>query len=61
MNWFSFLIIKLFPPLLFEIKFVTALFYDNAVSSLDLVRNQRFDEQEKALKKQRREVEQAKK
>lgn len=40
---------------------VTALFYDNAVSFLELVRNQRFNEQEKAMKKQRGEVEQAKK
>lgn len=40
---------------------VTALFYDNAVSFLELVRNQRFDEQERIMKKQRREVEQANK
>ena len=36
---------------------VTALFYDDAVSFLDLVRNQRFDEQEKVMKKQLREAE----
>lgn len=40
---------------------VTALFYDNAVSFLELVRNQRFEEQERIVKNQRREVEQAKK
>lgn len=40
---------------------VTALFIDNVDSFMDLIRKQRFDETEKAVKKQRREVEQAKK
>ncbi len=40
---------------------VTALFYDNITAFMELIRQQRFDEAEKDMKRKRREVGQAKK
>ena len=40
---------------------VTALFFDDITAFMDLIRQQRFDETEKEMKRKRREVEQAKK
>ena len=40
---------------------VTALFFDDITAFMDLIRQQRFDEAEKEMKRKRRKVEQAKK
>ena len=40
---------------------VTALFFDDITAFMDLIRQQRFDEVEKEMKRKRREVGQAKK